>query len=314
MSNSIPAAVSAFVRANGVALHVRADHPAAGSRGVAGSSGAVGSSGAGGSSRTVPILYLHSLGADLRIFDGVVARLPERHHLRMDLRGHGLSDAPAGAYSIRQLAEDALGVLDAAGADTAVLVGVSVGGIVALRAALDHPERVAGLVLSNTAAKIGDEDVWRARVDTVAEQGVGSLADSTLLRWFPEEFRTANDALIDGFGNMIARTSPTGYAGVCAALGAEDLRERLPALKLPTLVVGGSHDLSTPPPVVTELARALPSAWLEVIDDAGHLPMVDAPERFSALLESYLQERGLEAGGLAQNATRGTNEEDDRRG
>ena len=270
MTNSIATAVSSFVSANGVTLHVRAD-----GRTV-------------GSSPAAAILYLHSLGADLRIFDRVVALLPQRPNLRFDLRGHGLSDAPAGDYSIEQLANDALQVLDAAGAEKAVLVGVSVGGMVALRAALDHPERVAGLVLSNTAAKLGDEDTWRARIDTVAEQGVASLADTTLLRWFPEPFRHANPALTAGLGNMIARTSAAGYAGVCAALGAEDLRARLPELKRNVLVVGGSNDLSTPPPVVTELARALPAAHLEIVDGAGHLPMVDAPERFAALLTQYL--------------------------
>ncbi len=247
MATTLPPFVSSFVEVGGVTLHARRD------------------AAADGVSSTTPILHLHSLGADLRIFDRVVARLTGFDHLRLDLRGHGLSDAPEGGYTIADLAADALGVLDAAGAEKAVLVGVSVGGLVALRTALDHPERVAGLVLSNTAAKISDEDVWRARIDTVAEQGVASVADSTLLRWFPEGFRDAN-------------------AGVCAALGAEDLRERLPQLHPPTLVVGGSEDLSTPPPVVTELARALPNGRLEIIDDAGHLPMVDAPERFAALL------------------------------
>src|SRR5690606_15252729 len=120
----------------------------------------------------------------------------------------------------------------------------------------------------------------------------------------PEEFRRANAALIDGLGNMIARTSPAGYAGVCAALGAEDLRERLPELKIPALVVGGSHDLSTPPPMVTELASALPSAQLQIVDNAGHLPMLDAPERFTALLKRYLE----------QKVTSGSNEEENRRG
>ncbi len=272
MATSLPPFVSSFVQVGDVTLHARRDAPA------------------DDDGSTTPVLYLHSLGADLRIFDRVVARLNGLPHLRLDLRGHGLSDAPAGEYTIADMAEDALGVLDAAGASRAVLVGVSVGGLVALRAALDHPDRVAGLVLSNTAAKIGDEDVWRARMETVTEQGVAAVADSTLLRWFPEEFRHANAPLVDGFTNMIARTSAAGYAGVSAALGAEDLRQRLPELRLPTLVVGGSEDLSTPPPVVTELARALPNGRLEIIDDAGHLPMVDAPERFAALLTEYLNE------------------------
>lgn len=274
MTSSIPTGVSSFVQAGDVTLHVRQD------------------AAAGGTSPTTPILYLHSLGADLRIFDGVVARLPAQRHLRMDLRGHGLSDAPPGPYSILQLAEDAMSVLDAAGAATAVLVGVSVGGMVALRAALDWPHRVAGLVLSNTAAKIGGADVWRARIEVVEEQGVGALADSTLLRWFPEGFRHANEPLVNGLTNMISRTSATGYAGVSAAIATEDLRRRLHEAQTPTLVVGGSHDMSTPPPLVAELAEALPSATLQVIDDAGHLPMVDAPERFTELLQQYLNARG----------------------
>lgn len=272
MTSSIPTGVSAFVQPANTTLHVRLDGPPP------------------GSNQEVPILYLHSLGADLRIFDGVVVRLPGRTHLRMDLRGHGLSDSPAGAYTIQQLAADALGVVGAAGADRVVLVGVSVGGMVALRAALDYPDRVAGLVLSNTAAKIGEEDVWRARIETVEEQSVGALADSTLLRWFPEPFRQAHEPLVNGFTNMIARTSLAGYAGVCAALGAEDLRHRLHELQVPTLVVGGTDDLSTPPPLVAELAAALPKAELQILNDAGHLPMVDAAEAFTALLSRYLKE------------------------
>ena len=295
MSNSIPNAVSTFVKRDDVTLHVRADAP----------TDARTNANANGTSPTTPILYLHSLGADLRIFDAVVARLPDYHHLRLDLRGHGLSNTPEGAYTIEELAKDALSVVTAAGYERAVLVGVSVGGMVALRAALDHPERVAGLVLSNTSAKFGDEDVWRARIDTVAEQGVAALQDGTLLRWFPEEFRHANDALIDGMGNMFSRTSATGYSGVCAALGAEDLRSRLKELRVPVLVVGGSHDLSTPPPVVTELARALPNARLEIIDDAGHLPMVDAPARFAELLSGYLNELELSKPTLDEEDKRG---------
>ncbi len=272
-----PVGVGSFLDVDGVTLHARRD----------------GAWGAGdGRSPAPPLLYLHALGADLRVFDGVVARLPHHRHLRLDLRGHGLSDAPEGAYTVARLAQDALRVLEAHGERRAVLVGVSVGGLVALRAALDRPDAVAGLVLSGTVARFGDEDTWHARIDTVREQGVAALADSTLLRWFPEAFREAHRPLIDGMRNMLARTSRAGYAGTCAALAAEDLRPRLSELGLRPLVVGGSEDLSTPPPLVRELAEALPSARLEVIDDAGHLPMVDAPARFAELLEAHLAEVG----------------------
>lgn len=284
MTNSIPWAESAFVSAGDVTLHVRRDPPT------------------NGASPTTPILYLHALGADLRIFDRVVSRLPERTHVRLDLRGHGLSDAPDGSYSIQQLAQDALTVLAATGAGKAILVGVSVGGMVALRAALDRPDKVAGLVLCNTAAKLGDQDVWQARIDTARDQGVGALADSTLLRWFPEQFRRANQPLLAGMANMLFRTSMAGYTGVCAALSAEDLRPRLGELQVQPLVIGGSHDLSTPPPLVAQLANSLPGARLQILDDAGHLPMLDSAEQFCKLLTEYLDERANGASNAHEDA------------
>lgn len=282
MGNRIPTSVGTFRAAGDVTLHMRLD--GAWDRGGDGRGGSL------GASPNTPVIYLHSLGTDLRIFDEVVARLPERRHVRFDLRGHGLSDAPATAYTIEGLAADAFGALDAAGVERAVFVGVSVGGLIALRAALDRQERVAALLLSGTAAKIGEEDVWEARRETVAEQGTAALADSTLLRWFSEAFREANEPLVDGYRNRFARTPAAGYAGTCAALAGEDLRKRLVELRPPTLVVGGSDDLSTPPPTVREFARGISGARLEIIDDAGHLPMVDSPERFTELLRAFLEE------------------------
>ncbi len=286
-----PTGVGVFLDVDGVTLHARRDGAWANRAAPSADAVAPGAaSGTGGNGSAPPILYLHSLGADLRIFDEVVARLPGRRHLRFDLRGHGLSDAPEGPYSIERQVQDALAVLEASGEQRAVLVGVSVGGMVALRAALDRPDVVAGLVLSNTAAKLGDGDIWRARIEAVAENGVEALADSTLLRWFPEPFRHANAPLIDGLRNMLCRTSAVGYACTCAGIADEDLNDRLAELAMRTLVIGGSDDLSTPPPVVRQLAKSLEGARLEIIDDAGHLPMVDAPGRFTELLTGYLTE------------------------
>lgn len=266
-------AQSSFVDLAGVTFHQRLD----------------GLWGGGSDSRPV-IVYLHSLGADLRIYDAVVARLPERRHLRFDQRGHGLSDAPEGPYSIGQLASDVTELMSANGVEQAVIVGVSVGGLIALRAALDTPERLVGLVLSDTAAKIGDEDTWKARIEAVDEQGLAALADGTLLRWFPEEFRDANEPFIHGYRNMVARSPAEGYRATCAALRDEDLRHRLAEVSLATLVICGSEDASTPPPLVQELASGLPRARFELIVGAGHLPMADTPDAFTSVLNGYLSE------------------------
>lgn len=283
MSASVRNGVSSFVNVGGVTLHFRRDGDWSNWRGQPAHRPPE-----PGKSPAVPILYLHSLGADLSTFDRVVAALPERAHLRQDLRGHGLSDAPSGPYTIESLAADAIGVLEANHVQGAVLVGVSVGGQVALRAALDRPDMVSGLVLCDTAAKIGDREAWQERINAVQARGVEALADTTLQRWFPEPFRAANPETIDGLRNMLVRTPPQGYVGTCHALAEEDLRPRLGELSIRTLVMVGSEDLSTPPAVVAALAEALPQADLKVIGGAGHLPMVDAPERFSELIVDYI--------------------------
>ncbi len=279
MHISDPVGVSSFARVDGLTLHFRRDGDWRAQEGAS-----------AGTDTSTPILYLHSLGADLTIFDRVVAALPHRAHLRQDLRGHGLSDAPAGPYTIAGLAADAVALLRANSPARAVLVGVSVGGMVALRAALDAPDVVAGLVLCDTAAKIGDQAMWQERVNTVVAHGVEAVADVTLQRWFPEQFRTARPELMAGLRNMLVCTRASGYAGTCHALATEDLRSRLHELRTPTMVVVGREDLSTPPPVVAALAEALPDSELQIIEGAGHLPMVDAPEEFTELLSGYLED------------------------
>jgi 3-oxoadipate enol-lactonase len=130
-----------FIDAAGIAIHVRREPPTAGSP----------------AALAPALVYLHSLGAELRIWDGVVARLPRYGHLRVDLRGHGASEVPAGDYTIAAMAGDVLAALDALHVERVVAVGISVGGQVALRMALAQPDRIVGVVALDTGARIGDE-------------------------------------------------------------------------------------------------------------------------------------------------------------
>lgn len=264
----------AFVPSGDLALHVRWD------------GAALDGSEDGGP----PLVYLNSLGSDLRIWDGVVARLPGRPHLRHDLRGHGLSDAPAGPYTIAAMADDLLGLLDAVGVARAVLVGVSVGGQVALRAALARPDRVAALVLCDTAARLGTEQGWNDRIEAVRAEGLPSLAPRLLPRWFGPAFLRERPDDARGYGHMLARTPQEGYLATCAALRDEDLRPHLDRIRAPALVLGGEHDLSTPLAVVRELAKGLPAGRWGRIDEAGHLPCVERPRDVAAQIHDFLQE------------------------
>lgn len=263
-----------FVDVDGVTLHARVDEPT--------------------SPRTTgapPLLYVHSLGTDLRVWDGVVARLPGFRHVRVDLRGHGLSDAPPGDYALATLADDALRVLDRVGIAAAVVLGVSIGGQVALQAALRAPERVAGLVLLDTAARIGDRAGWEARRDEVRAGGLAASADAIVGRWFPPASRARDPLAPRGYRNLLLRTPVDGYLGACAALRDADLRERTSEVDRPALVVCGAEDTATPPQLVRGLAEALPDARYVEIAGAGHLPCLDAPDEVAAHVAAFLAER-----------------------
>jgi 3-oxoadipate enol-lactonase len=255
--------VSTFAAVGGHTLHVRRDGPA----------GAP--SGDPVAARIPVLVHLHSLGTELRIWDGVVARLPGYAHLRVDLRGHGLSDVPAGDYTIAAMAEDVLALLDLAGLRRVVLAGVSVGGQVALQVALERPELVAGLVLLATAARIGEARAWDERIATVRQEGLAAIADAVVARWFAPSFDAREPAARLGYRNLLLRTSAAGYTATCAALRDADLTDRLQTIAQPALVMCGSRDEATPPALVRGLAAALPRGRYTEIDVAGHLPCID---------------------------------------
>lgn len=236
------------------------------------------------------LVYLHSLGSDQRIWDGVIARLPRFAHLRFDQRGHGRSDTPPGPYAMTDLADDLLRLIDLGGLRHVVLVGVSVGGMIAMRAALARPEAFEGLVLCDTAGKVGDEQSWNDRIAAVREQGVAGIADQVLARWYPPAFRQTRPTAYQDFREMLLGTSADGYVATCEALRDEDLRPLLGELDLPVLVLGGSEDGSTPPDMVRAFAASLPDARFELIEGAGHLPSTDAPEAVAEQLAGFLDE------------------------
>jgi len=264
-----------FVDAGGVALHVRRDPPAGTPV---------------GEPSAPTLVYLHSLGTELRIWDGVVERLRHRDQLRLDLRGHGLSEVPAGAYTIAALTRDLFHVLDRLGVGPVVAIGVSVGGQVALRAALERPAQVVGVVALDTAGRIRDRASWSARIAEVRAAGLEPLADATVARWFVPGHAARDPRAVQGYRRLLLRTSVDGYAATCAALRDEDLTPRLAEIAQPALVLCGSHDEATPPDVVRGLARALPRGRYVEIADAAHLPCIDQPEATAAHIDAFVRD------------------------
>lgn len=237
------------------------------------------------------VVFSNSLGSDLRIWDGVAARLlPDFHVVRYDLRGHGLSEAPTPPYSAVDLAGDVVALLHALEIRDAVVCGVSVGGMIAQAVALNHPERVRALVLADTGARIGSAEAWQQRIDKVGADGVDSLVEMTMERWFAAGFRERCQADLRGYSLMLRQTSADGYVGTCAALRDADFRRAVTGIRKPTLVLCGTQDIATPPELGRELAGLIPGAQFSLIDNAAHLPCVEQPDAVVERMRQFLKE------------------------
>lgn len=237
-----------------------------------------------------PLLFINSLGTDLRIWDAVVPHFEASYRLvRYDKRGHGLSDCLPAPYSIRDHAEDLVCLLDELEMETAVLIGISVGGLIAQDVAANWPERVSKLVLCDTAAKIGTVEMWNQRISTLHTDGMEALADAILSRWFAPGFGSQNPAAYRGYRHMLTRTPVTGYTGTCAAIRDADLTAATRTIQAPTLVLCGAEDSATPPELVQGLADLMPKARFAAIPKAGHLPCVEQPEETAVLIQQFLR-------------------------
>jgi 3-oxoadipate enol-lactonase len=244
--------------------------------------------------RPVTLVFANSLGTDFRIWDEVVARLSDSiGTIRHDKRGHGLSDAPPDPYTLEQHVGDFAGLLDHLGVERAIVVGISVGGMIAQALALARPALVSGLVLCDTGACIGTAQMWNDRIDAVRKGGLESIADAVLDRWFSDEFLARRREDLAIWRNLLVRTPAHGYAGTCAALRDADLRDQVGAIDVPALCLCGDEDAATPPDLVRELAGLIPGAEYREVEQAGHLPCIEQPGVVADAIGYFLKESGL---------------------
>ncbi len=233
------------------------------------------------------VVFANSLGTDLRLWDAVVPLLPPGLRLvRYDKRGHGLSDH-GGGTRIEDHAADAIAVIEACGSGPVVFVGLSIGGLIAQVVASQRPDLVRALVLSNTAARLGSPESWQARIDAVTAHGLAPIADAVMERWFAAPFLTS--PACTPWRNMLQRTPVDGYIAACHALATADQSLATAALRLPTLAIAGSEDGATPPDLVQATAALIPGATFHVIPGAGHLPCVETPEAWAAIVSPFLK-------------------------
>jgi 3-oxoadipate enol-lactonase / 4-carboxymuconolactone decarboxylase len=235
------------------------------------------------------IVFVNSLGCDLRIWDGVVAALaPSRlGALRYDLRGQGLSDVGATPYRIADHVADLEALLTNLEIERALICGLSIGGMIALGLAEKRPELAAGLILCCTAHRIGTAESWGARIAAVERGGVGAIAENVLPSWFSPAAYRDNAPFVALCRNMLARNPADGYAASCAAVREADLESAARAVSAPALCLAGEYDVATPPDLVRGLSALVPGAQFATIPGVGHAPCVEAPEAVAAQVVAF---------------------------
>ncbi|PXY20463.1 3-oxoadipate enol-lactonase [Prauserella sp. PE36] len=234
-----------------------------------------------------------SIGSNLSMWDPQIGPLTAAGYrvVRYDQRGHGRTPVPDHPATLDELGGDVVELLDTLGVERAHFVGLSLGGMTGMWLGVHAPERIGGLVLCCTSAKLGTPEMWEQRAKDARTQGMEAIADGSIGRWFTADWLVAHPDLGREYHHMTAATPAAGYAACCHAIASMDLVADLPRIAAPTLVIAGADDPATPPQEHgAVIAKGIPGARLEVVEQAAHLGNVEQPERFSELITGHLKE------------------------
>jgi 3-oxoadipate enol-lactonase len=237
----------------------------------------------------LPALVLsHSLGCDLGMWAPQMPDLLQHFQvLRYDTRGHGASAVPAGDYTLDQLGQDVLALVDKLNLARFAFCGISMGGAVGQWLAINAPQHLTKLVLANTSPKFGTPDTWDARRKAVLEGGMPAIVDAIMQRFFSAE--NQQSVWAQSIRAVLLGTDPIGYAACCTALRDADTRSGLSKISVPTLVIGSDKDPSTPwEGNGSVLARDIPHAKAVRLQTA-HLSNLEEPAAFTAALLDFLR-------------------------
>ncbi|HEU0192486.1 MAG TPA: 3-oxoadipate enol-lactonase [Mycobacterium sp.] len=242
--------------------------------------------------RTGPAVVLsNSLGSTHRMWDAQIAELEQRFQVvRYDTRGHGESPVPAGPYTIDDLADDVMALLDRLGLERAHLVGLSLGGMTAMHVAARNPERVDRMVALCTGTRLPPAEAWSERAATVRAHGSGSVAAAVVERWFTPQYLLAHPEVRADSEAMVAATPAEGYAGCCEVIAALDLRGDLESITAPTLAIAGADDPATPPEKLDEIATGVKDGRLLVVPHAAHLANAEQPGIVTPAVIDHLEQ------------------------
>jgi 3-oxoadipate enol-lactonase len=237
-----------------------------------------------------PVLMLsNSIGTTLHMWDGQIEELSKHFRvLRYDTRGHGASDAPAGAYSLDRLGWDVIELLDALEISRVHFLGLSLGGTIGQWLGIHTPERIDRLILSNTSSYLGPAEQWDRQIANVLQaRDLSEIASMFLHNWFPAQMLEEGGAVIESFRAMLLAMQPQGFAGCFAVVRDTDLRRTVALIPCPTLVIAGQYDTVTLPSHGELIAATIPGAKLVMLP-AVHLSNIQYPADFLSIVLEFL--------------------------
>lgn len=239
------------------------------------------------------VTFINGIANDTTLWDGqIVALAQDFQLLRFDARGHGGTQATAGDYSFDLLIGDLVGLWDALGIRQSHLVGLGLGGAIALGVAIEHADRVLSLVPCCCRAEMTPDfaAMWPGFVATVQAHGMEAMVEPTVQRWFTDDFKVAHSAVLDAVRAQIRGTDPRGYAGCIAAFLTLHFGDRIDRISVPTLFLSGADDQrGGPPALMQELADTVPGAQHVSVPNAAHICNIQNPDGFNAVLGGFLR-------------------------
>ena len=240
-----------------------------------------------------PVVVLsHSLSSSLLMWNPQMDVLNLYFQVLLyDIRGHGDSDTPLGAYTLELLGNDAIGLLDALNINQVHFIGLSMGGMIGQCLALNYPHRLKSLVLCDTASVIPSDaqPIWQERIDKARKKGMEALLEETMERWFTPAFLTKNSQMLALIQKQFLATPVSGYIGCAEAIRKLNYLDRLSEIKMPTLIMVGEDDPATPVSASVAMHERISNSKLVILPSARHLSNVEQTEAFNTALLTFLK-------------------------
>ncbi|KAA0911578.1 3-oxoadipate enol-lactonase [Pusillimonas sp. ANT_WB101] len=234
------------------------------------------------------VMFSNSLGTTESMWAAQTEALRQNFTvLTYDARGHGASIATKGPYTLEQLGNDVIKLLDHLSLSQVAFCGISMGGVTGQWLAIHASQRISQLIICNSAAKIGTPEAWQERADLVRSQGMAPVADGAAPRWFTEAFAASQPSTVSSLTDALRATNPEGYASCCEALAYADLREEIATITAPTLIIAGSHDpVTTTADADFMASRIAGSKRVDLL--ASHLSNIEASQAFNQAVLQFL--------------------------